>query len=398
MVSALVRAIARPSANLWLAATESRSASVPKPMDAPVIHTAGTDPARVLIIGSGISVGFGVLSHELALPGQLARRLTSMTGRAMDIDVVSNRPMTAETCTDALAAVAVSRYDVVIVALGLIETVTFTAVNVWRRGLQRVIDEITLAGRTGQLVFALAVPPLESLQAYPRFIETFGGRHAADLNAATEALCAGDERVTFLPFKPGRRKETERFRGPDTYAAWAQLIAEPIAARLCAGRVERTELVEPQAELERQSSLELLEILDTAPEERFDRITRTARDLLGTEGAAITFIDQDRQWMKSRLGIDAAEVSRVNSLCEVTIRRRHHFIVEDAAADPRFAGNVMVASAPFVRFYAGFPLEAPNGVRVGTLCVFDPAPRVFSDADAALLRGLALTVQNELRN
>ncbi|MCU1424784.1 MAG: diguanylate cyclase [Microbacteriaceae bacterium] len=367
-------------------------------MDSPVIHTTGADPARVLLIGSGISVGFGVLSHELALPGQLARRLTSITGRAMDIDVVSNRPMTAEFCLDSLRDVAIARYDVVLVTLGLIEAVTFTDVGTWSRDMGRVIDALTEGGSPGQAVFVLAVPPLDALQSYPTFIERLGSRHSADLDSATEILCESKDRVSFLPFRPDPRVESERFRGPDTYAKWAQLIAEPIAAKLGLGKTRASDLVEPQAENERQVSLQLLEILDTEPEERFDRITRTARDLLGTDGAAITFLDQDRQWFKSRFGVEPSQVPRLWSLCDATIQRRHHFIVEDATQDPRFAANVFVTGAPYLRFYAGYPLEAPNGVRVGTLSVFDSSPRGFTDADAALLRGLALTVQNELRN
>jgi GAF domain-containing protein len=89
---------------------------------------------------------------------------------------------------------------------------------------------------------------------------------------------------------------------------------------------------------------------------------------------------------------------RFASLCDVTIQRREHFAVENAALDPRFVENPMVAGPPHLRFYAGYPIEAPNGTRVGTLSVFDPHPRGFSDADAALLRGLALMVQNELRS
>jgi hypothetical protein len=233
---------------------------------------------------------------------------------------------------------------------------------------------------------------------YPLLISRLAGRHARLLNAELRAEVADRDRVTFLPFDPPPTLETDRFRSSSTYGRWAELVSAPIAEKVSLHTGEGDEdSVGPLDELARQSTLDALQILDTAPEERFDRITLTARDLLGTTSAAITFIDKDRHWFKSRLGVDMAEMPRFSSLCDITIQRREHFAIENAALDPRFVDNPMVVAAPHLRFYAGYPIEAPNGVRVGTLSVFDPNPRSFSDADAALLRGLALMVQNELR-
>lgn len=149
-------------------------------------------------------------------------------------------------------------------------------------------------------------------------------------------------------------------------------------------------------EATRQAALDDLKILDTAPEERFDRITRLAKQLFGVETAAISLIDHDRQWFKSKIGLEAEETLRSVAFCDVTIRESKNFTVADATQDSRFDNNPLVTGDPNIRFYAGYPLEAPNGERVGALCVFDPHPRIFTEAEELQLRDLALWVQKEM--
>ena len=398
MFSGALHAVARPGVKFWLSSTALTRALIPRPSGSDAVHTPGTNPARILLVGSGASIGFGVMSHELALAGHLGRQLSAITNRAMDIDVAVDREMTAASTISVLATQPLSRYDAVIVSLGLIEALTFESVKTWIDDLTGVIEFIVEHGRENQQIFVVAVPPLAALQKYPAAIRILSGRHARTLNEATKGLAENFDRVTFLPFDAVGGGDTDRFRSSSTYSSWAALLAEPIAPLLCTrGADGDLTSAEPVDESARQASVEALHILDTGPEERFDRITRTARDLLGTTSAAITFIDTDRHWFKSRIGVEKEQMPRFSTLCDITIQRREHFAIEDAALDPRFAENAMVVTEPFLRFYAGYPVEAPNGVRVGTLSVFDPVPRIFSDADAALLRGLALMVQNELR-
>ena len=399
MFSGAMHMVARPGVKFWLSSTALTRALIPRPAGSDAVHTPGTNPARILLVGGGASVGFGVLSHELSLAGHLGRQLSTITSRAMDIDLVVDREMTAATTPAVLAAQPVARYDAVVVSLGLMEALTFVPVKTWVDELTGVIEFILEHGRSNQQVFIVAVPPLSALQKYPAAIRVLAGRHARALNEASRQLSESLDRVTFLPFDAEIGTDTDRFRSSSTYSSWAALLAEPIAPLLCTGGVDgELNPSEPLDENARQASLDALNILDTEPEERFDRITRTARDLLGTTSAAITFIDRDRHWFKSRIGVEKEQMPRLSTLCDITIQRREHFAIEDAAHDPRFAENALVVSEPFLRFYAGYSIEAPNGVRVGTLSVFDPEPRVFSAADAALLRGLALIVQNELRS
>ena len=393
-----VHGVARQGVRMWLSSTALSRALIPQPPGLAAVNTAGTSPVKILLTGSGASIGFGVLSHELALAGHLARQVTAITGRAVDTDIVVDREMTASTMLDVLSRQPIERFDVVLLSLGLMETLMFAPVSSWRSDLAAVFELLEAEGRDDQEVFLIGIPPLSALQKYPMAIRMLGVRHAAALNEASREATGPRARTTFLPFEATASGETDRFRSSATYSRWAELLSETVASRLSAPADS-----DPPAsrgtvnESARQATVDSLHILDTAPEERFDRITATARDLLGTGSAAITIVDNDRHWFKSRLGVDSAQMPRLRSLCDITIQRRELFTVEDASIDPRFALNPMVLGQPFLRFYAGYPIEAPNGVRVGTLSVFDPRPRGFTEADSALLRGLALMVQNELR-
>jgi len=139
-----------------------------------------------------------------------------------------------------------------------------------------------------------------------------------------------------------------------------------------------------------------LALLDTGPEDRFDRITRTAARLFGVPTALITLVDADRQWFKSRQGLAATEIPREISFCAHAILAEGPLVVPDTHRDPRFADNPLVLGPPHIRFYAGQPLQAAEGHRVGTLCLLAPEPRAFTDADAAALRDLAAWAEREL--
>ena len=152
----------------------------------------------------------------------------------------------------------------------------------------------------------------------------------------------------------------------------------------------------PANERERLQTLRDLDLLDTPAEERFDRITRIARQLFSVPIALVSLVDENRQWFKSRQGLDATETPRDISFCGHAIINKEPLIVNDALEDPRFADNPLVCGAPDIRFYAGCPIAAPNGLRIGTLCLIDQEPRSFDAEQVARLRELAMMVEDEL--
>jgi phosphoribosyl 1,2-cyclic phosphodiesterase/CheY-like chemotaxis protein len=153
----------------------------------------------------------------------------------------------------------------------------------------------------------------------------------------------------------------------------------------------------PQDEESRLGVLKSLRVLDTAPEARFDRITRLAAALFDVPIALISLVDWDRQWCKSCCGLEAGEISRDESFCAHIVHSRHSMMVPDTLRDPRFADNPLVTNAPRVRFYAGAPLILDNGKCVGTLCMIDTRVRFLDGSAMGLLHDLRDLAVQELQ-
>ncbi|KAF0866824.1 diguanylate cyclase [Pseudomonas sp. LD120] len=152
----------------------------------------------------------------------------------------------------------------------------------------------------------------------------------------------------------------------------------------------------PNDEALRVQTLRELNVLDTLPEERFDRVTRLARRLFNVPIALISLVDSDRQWFKSAVGLEASQTPRDMSFCGHAILDDQILMVRDAERDERFQDNPLVTGEPRIRFYAGCPLSVPNGSRLGTLCLIDTQPRDLDDEERALLRDLARMAEQEL--
>lgn len=152
----------------------------------------------------------------------------------------------------------------------------------------------------------------------------------------------------------------------------------------------------PDNEDDRVATLRSLDILDTEPEERFDRLTRIARRLFRVPIALVSFIDINRQWFKSSQGLEVKEMSRDISFCGHAILGDDIFMISDASLDDRFYDNPLVTNEPRIRFYAGVPLVISQGIKIGTLCLIDREPRILSEEDKELLRDLGQMAAQEL--
>jgi diguanylate cyclase (GGDEF)-like protein len=146
----------------------------------------------------------------------------------------------------------------------------------------------------------------------------------------------------------------------------------------------------------RLNALHRYEIMDTGPEEAFDRITRLAKTVLQMPMVAVSLIDQDRQWFKSRQGMEVSETGRDISFCTHTIQDNRPLIIPDAWVDPRFAQSPLVLGEPYIRFYIGVPLRTRDGYNIGALCSMDTKVRHLSDAQIKILEDLARLVVDEL--
>lgn len=154
-----------------------------------------------------------------------------------------------------------------------------------------------------------------------------------------------------------------------------------------------------ESERVRLAAVAELGALATTPQERFDRITRVAKQLLDVPSAEINIVEETTQFTKSPdRGPRSSRIARADSLCDVTVRQSDILVVEDASADPRFADRGSVAGSPHIRFYAGRPLSIGDGATVGTLCVFDEVVRDLSPEQLRVLEELGRWAERELRD
>jgi anti-sigma regulatory factor (Ser/Thr protein kinase) len=143
----------------------------------------------------------------------------------------------------------------------------------------------------------------------------------------------------------------------------------------------------------RLRALRSYKILDTDPDKAFDDLTILASHICETPIALISLIDSDRQWFKSRVGVDIAETPRELAFCDKAIQQSDLFIVPDATKDPRFSSNPFVVNDPKIRFYAGAPFKSSDGYTLGTLCVVDMVPRQLTAGQQTALLALSRQVQ-----
>jgi len=154
----------------------------------------------------------------------------------------------------------------------------------------------------------------------------------------------------------------------------------------------------PDNEADRITTLKSLNILDTPNDDRFDRYTRISARIFDMPIAVISLVDRYRQWFKSAEGFDGKETPRNISFCGHAILGDDIFEVRNTRRDARFRDNPLVVEQPHIRFYAGAPLEAPNGHKLGTLCLIDRVPRRLSDDEKVMLKNLADMVVSEMVN
>ncbi|WP_181392088.1 sensor domain-containing diguanylate cyclase [Deinococcus irradiatisoli] len=152
----------------------------------------------------------------------------------------------------------------------------------------------------------------------------------------------------------------------------------------------------PTTEYARLMALARYGILDSPPEESFERLTALVAEVLDMPVVLINFVDQFRQWGKSCVGMASSEAPREISLCAWTILGREVMVIEQASQDERFAGNPMVVGEPHIHLYAGAPLLTPDGHAIGTLCVVDHRPHPFGEREVRLLETFAALVMEAL--
>lgn len=401
-MSAIAPALLRPARLQRYRLIGDATGTVPRPHDAPQAHSAGENPDRVLLFGNGITTGAGVGTQELALPGQLARALGARTGRGCDIDLLADERWDVESAVEALRGRDLAGYDAVVVVLGESDAYRLLPEKRWTRALIALLEHLESRTSPATGITVMGIPPVSNEPAFRVRSGGIADRWADQLDERSQAVCAGRPRTNFVdaPAFDAAGVQTlpgtdTRYRTPERFSQWARVIAAHVAPFLDAqsgsDRPARLARNQPQPAERRLAALWDLHILDTPRERRFDEIVQHAQQMFGTAGAAFSLIDSGRQWNKSVVGVDFVESPLEQSFCKTTIAGASPLVIEDSRTDDR----TDIHDSP-MRFYAGYPVEASDGTRIGALCVFDTEPREASSVDVTVLRDLALAIQREL--
>jgi lysophospholipase L1-like esterase len=221
---------------VWLAVRQYNIQSLPRPLDAPRVCVPGVSSTRVLIFGSGVAVGWGVTSHELALPGALARALTSRSGRGADVEVHADMRITARNALSVLRGLDVESYDVIVVVLGANDAVAQTALERWWNGLSAILEHLESRSAQRTQLFVAGIPPIALVPGFGGTVGAIAAAHAEKINRATQRLCEQWGRATFLPLPLAEGRTADRFGDGRTYRTWAVAMAEVIAPLLHSAR------------------------------------------------------------------------------------------------------------------------------------------------------------------
>lgn len=388
--------------HLWRAGIKQALVRVPRPFDSPHASAPGPDSARVLIFGAGLAVGWGVTTHELALPGFLARMLFPLTGRGIDVDLVAHPDILLSEALRRVSALCLWRYDAIVVVLGINEALRLTSSKAW--GTQLTVLLAELQKITDIPVAITRIQRIRSIPAYDSAPGTLANIYATALNRVSAEVCAAAPNAVFVPLPDFAPTTSDRYRSPDSFAESARVAAKALSTALTVPRHLASDPYPPllhdddRAEAQRQAAVDELDLSNPGLGSAIDQILGVARLSLTATAAMFTVLDRERQLLRASGCRPASELPRAGSLCDATIHRWGGMTIPDAQRDARFRNDPLVVGDPHIRFFAGFPVESSSGERIGALCVFDSEPRNAEGFDLVTLRNLALSVRRELES
>lgn len=214
----------------WLYANSAGWDSIPKPSDEPRASVDGPEPDRVLLLGDGPAFGFGVTSHQLALPGQLARQVAALTHRGVHLDLATSRGVENGMASRAYDTVRSRRFDVAVTLIGPVDSIRLTPVEQFTARAHDLIERMLEDGIARVLV--VGIPSLSVMPIAASVPVRVAQSHALALGRELSGLADSCPSARYLPFAPPSEPEPDRYRSASTYRAWASLIAPDLAGML----------------------------------------------------------------------------------------------------------------------------------------------------------------------
>jgi hypothetical protein len=231
LIQRLLSPVFRAWSPIFLLRAGLAASTLPKPTDAPQVQIPGPDPDRILVVGGGIAVGFGVLSHELGIAGHLARQVSGATGRGIDVDIIAEPDFRVEEARARLRDVNVTTYDAVVTFLGVTDSIRHTSARAWSRSLSALVDDLNSRSAAGTCVLVVGIQPVRLITTLDKRAMLFAELHARVLERETIRVCASRPYATYLHFHPSS-EQSERYRTSAIYGKWASLVSPSVAEAL----------------------------------------------------------------------------------------------------------------------------------------------------------------------
>ena len=352
---------------------------------------AGPDPDRVLLTGSTSAVGWGVINHDLGLAGYLARMTAVVTQRGLNVEVAAEAQLDAASVTARLSADVTSRYDAVVLTVGLREALEFMPVDLWMRRLTSLLDRIQGARNDPPGVVIVGAEEVFPVPL-PGWFTGVVSRRARELNATSREIVAGRERVRYVdsgmlpaPGDPSNLFDAHR---SELYRRAAAAIVPALAPLLDQSHSRQTYPVNEEA---RRHALDHLRNFSGNVDDVTQLLERLRR-VLQVRSVDLYIVDRDTVSTLSTTSQPLDTRDRRPTISTIALEYRNGFVVEDTLRDDRFRNLPQVTGEPYLRFYAAHPVESPDGHRVALLSVVHTEPLRFSESELALLRSYAVRV------
>jgi lysophospholipase L1-like esterase len=387
-------ALVRFALTAWYAFQLLERANEPKPRDSPEIRSGDPSADRVLLLGNGPCHGWGVLTHQLGLPGQLSRALRSRTGRACDVDYVGAESMNVRSARAWLGDRDLESYDAVVIVVGVNDAIRHTPVATWRSALTELIASITPRLRPDAKLHLVGMPPIRSIAGYDNLVGRFAEPQRRRLQNETTAIIRELGLPELIELGPSGVTPED---GAPVYAVHAATLADALAPELVlrAASTRRPALPEAPA-WEWSGAGAVLAHQETGGTPALRRLAERAQKRFKVEFAVVSLVNDDRIWHAMNTEVFPPSVPLDLSFCKYTLEEKAPVVVGNTALDPRFADNPL-KQLSFINFYAGVPLEDSAGNIIGTFCLQGSRPKSAARFPMDELREMALEAQSELR-
>ncbi len=225
-LGSLLWALLAPGMRVWRLFAAAKLDVVPRPTGTPRAEAAGPLPHKVLLFGSGPAVGWGVSTHELALPGFVARELARTTGRGATVDVYASRSMTVESSIASLPE-GLDRYDAIVITLGINDALSLIRPAKWTQSTRHLIGEIRERTSPSTRIVVAGMQPLRSIPTYDSVFGSVADKHARMLNVITRQMCAALPNVEYAQLERGEAA-SDRHRSPEAFRSWARALVNEL--------------------------------------------------------------------------------------------------------------------------------------------------------------------------